>query len=277
MAARAGEVDPQVFEHFAGPPGHDDDAVAEEDRLADAVGDQQNGFPAGHPDALQFAVHALAGESIERAERLIHQQHFRIAREAAHDRRALLHPAAELVRIFVLETGESGDRQIFAHRAFARRAIAAADLQGEDDVLPHGHPRQQRRVLEHDADGAGRAGDRLVSERHLARVGRVEAGEQPQHRALAAARRADDGDELAVPHRQVHVVERDDGVAGDRGIDLHQTARANERRARGGGGIVLPGSDLRWGRDVAERGRRMHRVSLCVSSLCAGLSGVRCW
>ena len=65
---------------------------------------------------------------------------------------------------------------------------------------------------------------RLSRQRECAGVGAVEAGEQAQQRALAAARRADQADELAVPHRHVEMVERQHRLAGHRRIDLHDAA-----------------------------------------------------
>ena len=87
-----------------------------------------------------------------------------------------------------------------------------ADLQAEGDVLRHGHVLEDRVVLEHEADVAllrRQLGglDALDADRAL--VGGVEAGDDPQQRGLAAARRAEQRRQLA--GRQGH----DDVVEGD--------------------------------------------------------------
>jgi hypothetical protein len=56
---------------------------------------------------------------------------------------------------------------------------------------------KQARVLEHDAGVGAQALQRLAVEGDAAGARLVEAGHQPQQRALAAAAAADDGDELA--------------------------------------------------------------------------------
>ena len=45
------------------------------------------------PDLLDQQVHLVAGEGIERAERLVHQEHGGIERQRTHDGGALLHAA----------------------------------------------------------------------------------------------------------------------------------------------------------------------------------------
>jgi hypothetical protein len=57
-------------------------------------------------------------------------------------------------------------------------------------------------------------GNALRVQMHLAVGGRVEAGDQPQQRGLAAARRAEDRDHLARGHVEGHV--RQHVPAGDR-------------------------------------------------------------
>ena len=49
--------------------------------------------------------------------------------------------------------------------------------------------------------------DALAVEQNLADVGGVEQTEQMQQRALAGPRLADDGDELAVPHADIHAAQ----------------------------------------------------------------------
>ena len=74
----------------------------EEHRLLDAMRDEQDGLAALAPDPQHFEVHLLARQRIERAEWFVHQDQLWIVDEGARDRRALLHAAGQLLRIFVL-------------------------------------------------------------------------------------------------------------------------------------------------------------------------------
>ena len=78
----------------------------------------------------------------------------------------------------------------------------AAHLQAEADVAAHGHVREQRVVLEHHAEAAllGRSASmRLLVEPDAAAGHRQQAGDAVERRRLAAARRAEQRDELAAP------------------------------------------------------------------------------
>ena len=82
-----------------------------------------------------------------------------------------------------------------------RRGVGAAGRQAVGDVLGDRHVREQRVVLEHDADRrAGSAADgrsrRPPIDDRPWRL-RDEAGDDPQQRGLAAAGRAEQGDQLA--------------------------------------------------------------------------------
>ena len=59
------------------------------------------------PDAARTA--ALARHLVQRAERLVHQQQRRAARERAGDRHALLHAARQLARAVLGEVGQADE------------------------------------------------------------------------------------------------------------------------------------------------------------------------
>jgi hypothetical protein len=216
----------------ARPLAHHQHPVRQEDRLGNAVGDQQHRLAGGHPDALQFEVHALARHRVERAERLVHQQHRRIVQQRPQDRDALLHAARELPRVLVLEAFQVGHLDE-AVGALARRLHRhAADLGLQQDVVEHAPPRQQQRALEHDAHVGLRAAHRLARQAELAAAGGQEAGHHLHQGALAAARRADDRDELAGPDLEVQRLQRLDlavlgavGLAHAARMDQHFGAR----------------------------------------------------
>ena len=143
---------------------HHDDAVGEEHRLGDRVGDEQRGGGPLRPDPLQLEVEALAGHLVERAERLVEQQHLGLGDQRAGDRDALAHAAGQLRRPGLLEALEAdeldevGDRRVGATGDAGRpRAAGGCSLDRA--------PRQQRRVLEGDAEVVAAAGDRRAPRR----------------------------------------------------------------------------------------------------------------
>ena len=63
------------------------------------MGDEQHGLAlltgkiALAPDAQELQGHVIAGHRVERAERLVHQEQWRVEQEGAAERGALLHAA----------------------------------------------------------------------------------------------------------------------------------------------------------------------------------------
>ena len=107
------------------------------------------------PDADQLLVEHVAGELIERAERLIEQQHVGIAHQRARQRGALLHAARQLMRIGCRRNRRAGPDRACA--AALRRSAASTVLPprwistGSSTLSSVRPPRQQQRLLEHEA------------------------------------------------------------------------------------------------------------------------------
>src|SRR6266850_1698156 len=201
--ARAGKVDAHLFADASGAGGEDDDAVAEEDGLFDVVGDEDDGLARALPELDQFFLHGLARLRIEGAEGLVHQQHLGIDRQHARKRHALLHSARQLGGVVVAEVAEVHHLQVLADGGIDLRARRALGLEAPADVAGHGAPGEKRELLEHHA--AVRAGAVYLLAVHpdaAAALGLDEAAEDVQEGALAAAARADDGDELALAHAE---------------------------------------------------------------------------
>src|SRR5712664_3811362 len=78
--AGAGKVDAHLFADARGAGGEDDDAVAEEYRLLDVVGDEDDGLARALPELDEFFLHGLARWPVEGTERLAHHQHLGINR-----------------------------------------------------------------------------------------------------------------------------------------------------------------------------------------------------
>src|SRR5689334_3362020 len=76
------------------PPGarrHLDHLVGQEHRFCHAVGDEQHAHPPLVADALQVEHELVAGERVERAERLVHEKLGRIVDQRAAERDPLAH------------------------------------------------------------------------------------------------------------------------------------------------------------------------------------------
>ncbi len=110
MDARGGGLDAaQILElpQAARIGGQHQDALAEIGRLHDAVGHEEDRHLCRLPDVEQLFVEAVAGDLVERAEGLVHQQDARTRQQRARDRDPLSLAARELMRIGVLATGEA--------------------------------------------------------------------------------------------------------------------------------------------------------------------------
>ena len=151
-------------------------------------------------DRLQLDLHLLAQLEVERAERLVEQQHARAVDERARERDALALAAGQLDRPALADVGEPHHRQRVGGAPAALALAHALDAQPVGDVLGDAHVREQRVVLK---DGVERAlvrravGHVDAVQLDRARVGELEAGDHSQRRRLARARRSEHREELA--------------------------------------------------------------------------------
>ena len=160
---------------------------------------------------FQLDLHFFAQLQIERAQRLIEQQHLGLIDERTRQRDALTLAAGKLRRAAFALHAELHEVEHLARALRARRRVDAAYARTVGDVLQHGHVREQRVVLEHGVDVAvvGRHGRHVLAvEQHLPAIGRVEARHQPQARGLARARGPEHREELAGLDGERHVVDR---------------------------------------------------------------------
>src|SRR3989442_8401320 len=125
QAARARKRDAHIGDERGRTARHHQHPIGQEDGFADPVGDEQDGLPVALPDVEQRGVHLVAGDGIERAERLVHQEQRGGVGERATDRDPLSHPARQLVGSLGEEVREADHVQelarplgVLAHRAF---------------------------------------------------------------------------------------------------------------------------------------------------------------
>ena len=205
---------------------------------------------------LELVVQQVAGHGVERAERLVHQQDVGVLGEGAGQRDPLAHAAGELVRALVGEVRRGGRRS----SSSATRSCALAlrrrrgACSGELDVAGDGEPREQRRLLEHQGGAARRR-------RRVPGVGLVEPGDEVEQGALAAARGADEADELAGARPSSEMPSSAGTAAAAVPVQLATPSRDDGRHRPGAG--------------TAERARSRERVSTARAHVTASTSARR--
>ena len=98
--------------------------VAHPDRLVDVVGDEDDGLAQPPQDAEELVLQPRAHDRVDRAERLVHQQHRRVGGQRAGDADALPLAAGELARVAVAGTRAGRGRRASAARRRAPRSAA---------------------------------------------------------------------------------------------------------------------------------------------------------
>ena len=207
-------------------------AVGHRERLLLIVGDVDEGDPDLPLDGLELDLHLLPELQVERAERLVEQEHLRAVDDRSRERDALALAARELRRLALAVAAEP-DHAERLRRPLA--PLALSDLLHHEpvlDVRPHGHVREQRVVLEDRVHGpVVRREPRhvLAGEPDRAFVGRLEARDHAQRRRLAGARRPEHREELARGDVEVHRGDRDDVSVA--------FGQASDADVRGGAGV----------------------------------------
>ena len=197
------------------PLVHDRDAVAHRHRLDLVVGDVDRRRPDLLLQLLDLAAGLHAQLGVEVGERLVHQEHLRVAHQRAPERHALLLAAGELARLAVQQPVELDRGGGAAHTRVDLRLVRLAPPQREGEVVVDRHLRIQRVVLEDHRDVAlarGDAVDHALADADLALGDRLEPGQHPQRGRLARARRPDQHEELAVAGLERQLAHRLDGV-----------------------------------------------------------------
>ena len=192
------------------------DLIAEVDSFVDVVGDHER----GDAEVIAHLEHEIleieASLRIDGGEGFIHHQDAGANGEGASDRHSLLHATGELPWVLALGALESdlGERGRDALLALCLAQLLV--LQRKRNVLLDAQPGHQGAgvVLKHHGEIVGGGTDLLSAYQDLAGGGLRESGEQAQQGCLADARRADDGDEMAVLDFVAHVVEHVSGALG---------------------------------------------------------------
>ncbi|MNK93904.1 hypothetical protein D3C87_1140880 [compost metagenome] len=189
---------------------HQHDAVSHAHGFHLVVGDVDHRQAERALELAQFGAHLGTQLGIEVAERLVHQADRMMRDDGAGQRHALPLAARQLARLAreQLVQPEHVGGLLEPRRLLVARQLARA--QAEHDVLAHAQVRKQRVRLEHHAQvalGGVHIGHVRAIEPDPPAARPVQAGNQPQQRGLAAARGAEQRDELAARHVEVDAAE----------------------------------------------------------------------
>jgi hypothetical protein len=162
-------------------------------------------------DALELELHLPPQLEVERAQRLVEQQHARAVDDRPRERDALLLPAGELRRLAPGEMAELDQVERLVH--LPADVLDPASLEPERDVLVDVEVREQRVALEHRVHRplvrlAVRDVEVAEVDRTLGRL--LEPGDHAQRRRLAAAGGAEQREERPLRHHQPQVVDGDE-------------------------------------------------------------------
>lgn len=243
---------------------HDNDLVAQGDRLVEIVGDHDDRRPRATQEIAEVPSELGAHDGIERPERLVEEHEAGIVHERADERDALPLAAGQLEgepreerRIDASEAGKRREALFDLFRASTERAGT------KHRVRAHVEVREEPSLLGDVADAAAHGvvacGDeRLTEDLDAPPIGDDEPREQPEDGALPRAARAHHHDRLSRPRLDVDGAEDEIARQADDGL--------RELRRNDGSGHA-PESTLscRGGPRVspAARGYRPRAVAVC--------------
>ena len=131
---------------------HDQDPVAQLERLGEVVGDEHHRLADLLVQADDLVLHVAADQGVERGERLVEEQDVGVGGQRARQADALLHATGELVGVGALVAGQADQVDHLLRPVASCAAVVAADLEAEADVVEDLAVGQQAEVLEHHAD-----------------------------------------------------------------------------------------------------------------------------
>ena len=168
----------------------DGNAVTERHRLGLVVRHVHRRRPEARLQCRDVGPHLHAQLGVEIRQRLVHQEHARLADDRATHRHALPLAAGQLPRLALEVLDETEHRRDFAHSPLAFLLRNTRDPQRERDVRRHREVRIERVVLEDHRDVAVlRSHIRHVAlaDEDRARVDLLEAGEHAQRGRLSGS------------------------------------------------------------------------------------------
>ena len=133
----------------AGAGAQHDDAIGEEQRFLDIMGDGQRRETRILPQLQELGLHGEACQRVELAERLVEDKEPWLVDEGAGERHALSHAARELMRIGVSESGEPDPLELLVD-AMRLSLDQPLRLETKRHTRAYAAPGEERRVLKDD-------------------------------------------------------------------------------------------------------------------------------
>ncbi len=226
--------------------GEERDALAEQEGFAQIVGDEGDGFAEARGKRAKLALQFGAGDGIECAKRLVHEQDGRIAGKSACDADALALASRELAGVAGGEFASvEADQEEHLADAVADALLGPA-LEARDQryVALDGPVREQADVLNDVTDGAAEA-DRVPGGL-IAPVNEDLAGGRGQQKVdelersgFAGTAAAEEDQGLAAGDGQVEFVEEEAAVRQA----ISDVAHFDGEGVRGFSGVRFPGGE----------------------------------
>ena len=195
------------------PEVHHGDPVAHRERLFLVVGHVHEGDADLGLDALELDLELTPELEVEGAERFVEEQHVGPVHERTRERDTLLLAARHLVRLALVIARQVDELERLADAAGRLLLGDALAIEPERDVGGDVEMRKQGVVLEDHVDRAlvrRVVGHVAAAQQDPATARDLEATDHPQRGGLAAARRAEEREELAAADLERDAVDRPD-------------------------------------------------------------------
>jgi hypothetical protein len=175
-----------------------DDAGSEEKSLAKVVGDEYNGFAEAAGEGAEFALELSAGDGIESAEGLVHQEDGRIGGEGTGNADTLTLAAGKFARVAMgeFERVEPDKLKHFIDASGDAGRLPLFQSGNEGDVLGDGEMGEQAGILDDVTDTTAELdgvpfGRGMALDEDLAFRGKQHSVDQFEKGSLAAATAAE--------------------------------------------------------------------------------------
>jgi len=181
--------------------------VGQRHRFHLVVSDVQTGGFQSLVQLLQFKAHLHPQLGVKVRQRLVKQEHRRLAHNGAAHRHALALTTGQLARLAMEQRLQLQNPRRFFHPLANLRFAEAANFQAVSHVVVNAHVRVERVVLEHHRNTAifrFLVGDAFVADIDIAAGGLLQARHHAQQCRFAAAGRTDHHHEFAVRHVEIN-------------------------------------------------------------------------
>ena len=159
---------------------------------------------------IKFHQHSLTQFQVQRGKRFVQQKHLRAVHKGTGDRDALFLTAAEFARFFVGVFGHLDHVEVFLHLLSDVFFLRLCNFQGERDIVPYGHVREERIALKHRMNAAfvrRNAGNIHTVQDNAPLVRFFEAAADSQQGAFPASAGTEHGKNLACIDGEGYIVE----------------------------------------------------------------------